>query len=116
MITNQSHQPASSMARTTSGSVVARTSGLVDSDTVAEFPNFPDGDVAIALTALKVYRLHSSVLKRNSKCFAQILQEPGPKLNKQARDDGAAAHRLEFRKNLTNEDLPGYWIRKVLQT
>lgn len=81
--------------------------------TIAEFLNFPDGDVAIAFAATEVYRLHSSVLKRNSKYFAEKLRELGPKLNKQAREEGAAAYRLEYRKNLENESHPGFWIRKV---
>jgi hypothetical protein len=84
--------------------------------TRAAFPNFPDGDVAVAFTAIKVYRLHSSVLKRNSKYFSEILNEPGPKLNKQAREDGAATYRLEFRRNVENESLPGTWVRKVVQS
>ena len=102
------------MTRIISASTVGRAAP-VESDTVAGFPNFPDGDVAIAFTAMREYRLHSSVLKRNSKFFAQILHEPGPKLNKQARDDGVAAYRLEFRRNIANEGLPGYWIRKVVE-
>lgn len=95
---------------------MARTSPpFAEPITTAAFPNFPDGDTAIAFTAIRVYRLHSSVLKRNSKYFAEMLHEPGPKLNKQAREDGAAAYRLEFRKNTKSENLPGSWIRKVPQ-
>jgi hypothetical protein len=86
---------------------------IMEPATLAEFPHFRDGDVAIALTATRFYRLHSSVLKRNSKFFAEKLHAPGAKLNKQAREEGAAAYRLEYHQNKENKALPGFWIRKV---
>lgn len=91
------------------------SSSSMDPISTATFPNFPDGDVAVAFTAIRVYRLHSSVLKRNSMHFAEKLHGPGAKLNKQAREDGAAGYRLEFRRNIESENLPGSWIRKVAQ-
>lgn len=85
----------------------------MESANLTEFPNFRDGDVAVALTGTRVYRLHSSVLKRNSKFFAEKLYAPGAKLNKQAREEGATAYRLEYHQNKEDKDLPGFWIRKV---
>jgi hypothetical protein len=109
-------QSASTMTRISPVSAMAHTSlPFTEPTAAAAFPNFPDGDIAVAFTAIRVYRLHSSVLKRNSKYFAEKLHDPGPKLNKQAREDGAAAYRLEFRRNAENENLPGSWDRKVPQ-
>jgi hypothetical protein len=66
----------------------------------SEFPHYEDGDVAIIVTPLKTYQLHSSVLRRYSHYFAEILaEEQAVNLTNKARRDGVTTrYRLQLVK------------------
>lgn len=54
-----------------------------------DFPQFPDGDVAILVSTSKIYKLHSHVLRRASASFRNVFDTtPAPKLTAAARRDG----------------------------
>lgn len=67
---------------------------------VSEFPNYDDGDVAIVVAPLKTYQLHSSVLRRYSHYFADVLgEEDAANLSTKAKKDGITTrYRLQLVK------------------
>ncbi|RMZ83677.1 hypothetical protein DV738_g1031, partial [Chaetothyriales sp. CBS 135597] len=61
----------------------------------SKFPKYLDGDVGITVTMSRMYQLHSSVLRRYSPFFAELLVNP-PRLTAKARHDHLPAFRLEL--------------------
>lgn len=66
----------------------------------SEFPHYEDGDVAILVTPLKTYQLHSNVLRRYSPYFANVFdQQQAANLSAKARRDGVTTrYRLQLVK------------------
>jgi hypothetical protein len=66
----------------------------------SEFPQYEDGDVAIIVTPLKTYQLHSGILRRYSHYFAEILaEEQAVNLTNKAKKDGVTTrYRLQLVK------------------
>lgn len=66
----------------------------------SEFPHYDDGDVALIVAPAKSYQLHSSVLRRSSHYFAQVLdEEQAPILSNKAKKDGVTTrYRLHLVK------------------
>ncbi|RMZ86704.1 hypothetical protein DV736_g6066, partial [Chaetothyriales sp. CBS 134916] len=64
-------------------------------DSGSDFPKYLDGDVGITVTVSKTYQLHSSMLKRYSPWFAELLVDP-PRLTAKTRHDHLPAFRLEL--------------------
>jgi hypothetical protein len=66
----------------------------------SDFPHYRDGDVAITIAPLKTYQLHSNVLRRNSRYFAEILDETtaAPLTTKARRDGVTTQYRLQLVK------------------
>lgn len=84
----------------------------MDSSVSVDFPTYADGDVSIIVCPQHTFKLHSSVLRRNSPFFlAEINREPGARLTSKARQEGAAAYRFEL---ITSDPQDiGYFQRKV---
>ena len=69
----------------------------MNSSVAVDFPTYSDGDVSIIVSPQHTYKLHSSVLKRNSSFFLGAINEaPGTRLTSKARQEGAAAYRFEL--------------------
>lgn len=84
----------------------------MDAITPSEWPMFSDGDVTIVLSTARHYRLHSSVLRRNSPYFAKELDKfPPAKLNAAAKREQLSPIRFELRRN--NMNPIGIFERKV---
>lgn len=66
----------------------------------SEFPNYGDGDVAIVVSPLKTYQLHSGVLRRYSNYFADVLsEEAAANLSTKAKKEGITIrYRLQLVK------------------
>lgn len=74
--------------------------------TANAFPQFEDGDVTIVVSTSKIYRLHSSTLRRTSEYFRNIFDTSvSPKLTAAARREGFTPYRFVLFKdpNLTTE-------------
>jgi hypothetical protein len=79
---------------------------------MSAFPVFPDGDVLIVLSGIRLFRLHSGILRHASKVFETLLSEDhGAKLTPKAKREGATVRwRLDL---LDVEKPPGFLVRAV---
>jgi hypothetical protein len=66
----------------------------------SDFPHYGDGDVDIIVAHGQTYQLHSSVLRRYSDYFAQVLgEDQGASLSNKAKKDGVTTrYRLQLVK------------------
>ncbi|KAK4936316.1 hypothetical protein LTR10_022793 [Elasticomyces elasticus] len=84
----------------------------MESPPTSAFPKFVDGDVLIIISTTQYYKLHSQVLQAHSPMFAQEMKNnPGPRLNAQARRENAAAYRFELAREPGNLESPGQFLR-----
>lgn len=84
----------------------------MDTDPTTAFPVFKDGDVMIVLSPLKTYKLHSSVLKRNSTLFSrEIGAKPPPRLSLHARNSNLAPYHFQLVGGENHR--VGSFVRKV---
>ena len=83
----------------------------MDAPRVDDFPKYKDGDVSIVISSTRIYQLHSTILRRNSRYFERELDSPGARLTSKARQEGLAAYRFELVTHRL-QDI-GYFERKV---
>jgi hypothetical protein len=68
-----------------------------------DFPICADGDVAILLSPMKAYKLHSQVLSRFSTYFAEQLSSDPAFISAKARREGAASYHFELTMTFTGD-------------
>ncbi|KPI41421.1 uncharacterized protein AB675_8989 [Cyphellophora attinorum] len=68
-----------------------------------DFPTCADGDVAVLLSPMKTYKLHSQVLSRFSTFFAEQLDRDPAFISAKARREGAASYHFELTMTFTGD-------------
>ena len=75
----------------------------MEASQASQFPRFSDGDVQVVVGPSQLYQLHSTILRRASPFFAQLLDcEPATELCAPARKAGRSVrYRFELAKPVT---------------